>query len=281
MYDLLNILDDLIMEYFSGVNFVNWGESPRYGSSLDTIFSGYYGIQYTHSGSFYCSVGDNPFQTVYGASAFVSYPGKRFRYGAESGGVRHHLFVCFNGERVDDYISRGLLRLEERNPLISIKKFDCFYADMRELHRCLNLQPRKYDYAVHLLEGLLLQLNSEQQQEYVAGNSQAGDFRKLAEELNEKPEMDWDFYREAAAMNLSYVHFRRLFHRYLGCPPGQFLQRCRLNHAAVRLCSSDEPISAIAELYGFCDCHYFSRLFKRQFILPPATYRNEFKGISG
>ncbi len=276
MYDLIYFVNVLIMNYFDGINFVNWGDGPHYTGALKNRFSGYYGIQYNHSGTVYCQVGDNPVQYAHGACAFITFPGQLFQYGPGPDAQRHHMFICFNGIRAERFIESGLMTLRERNPIIQITNFDRFYSNLKKLHLCLDASQRQYDQAVHLLEGLLLQLVSEQQHEEKSDDPLRAGFMELVAEINRRPELEWDFKREAVDMGISYMHFRRLFRGFFGCPPGQFLQRIRLNCAAERLSSTDDPISTIAEFYGFCDSHHFSRLFRRQFMIPPATYRREY-----
>ncbi len=52
---------------------------------------------------------------------------------------------------------------------------------------------------------------------------------------------------------MSPYHFLRTFRQVAGMTPHQFVLRTRLHRAAVRLRTSDEPISAIAFDAGFGD----------------------------
>lgn len=265
------------MGYFDGVNFIGWGGSPVYNSRYEATFGNYYGIQYNHSGKLYCAAGDAVPQYVCGAYAFVTFPGMRFRYGPEEGESRYHLYVCFNGPRVDRYLESGLLTPQPRNPLIKITRFDQFFLLLNELHKCLECKPQRYERAVNLLEGLLLQLREEGQTVKTGDSRLRNAFSELAGQISTQPGLDWDFRREAEILHLSYPHFRRLFSRFLGCAPGQYLLRRRLDAAAEMLCRSELTIAEIAERNFFCDVHHFSKLFHKYFLLPPARFRQEFK----
>lgn len=70
------------------------------------------------------------------------------------------------------------------------------------------------------------------------------------------------------------VHLNRAFHRYFGCTVSRYVQLLRLEHARHALSTSTMPIASIALDAGFTDQSHLTRLFKQQFGLPPAAYRN-------
>jgi AraC-like DNA-binding protein len=143
------------------------------------------------------------------------------------------------------------------------------------VHACLAAEPIRHEKAVHLLEGLLLQLQEQDRMRRrpgrfdepieALGRAMSGDFLRT-----------WDFTEEARRMYLSPSHFRRLFHERFGCAPRQYLLRRRLEHAAGLLRTGEESIQAISASVGFCDVYYFTRQFTKQFHLPPARYRREY-----
>ena len=79
-----------------------------------------------------------------------------------------------------------------------------------------------------------------------------------------------DMAREAG---MSPYHFLRTFRQVAGMPPHQYVLRLRLHRAAVRLRTSDEPISAIAFDAGFGDLSTFNRRFRRLIGCSPGAYR--------
>ena len=79
-----------------------------------------------------------------------------------------------------------------------------------------------------------------------------------------------DMAREAG---LSTYHFLRTFRQVASMPPHQYVLRIRLHRAAVRLRTSDEPISAIAFDAGFGDLSTFNRRFRRVMGCSPGAYR--------
>ncbi|MFZ1106567.1 MAG: AraC family transcriptional regulator, partial [Hyphomicrobiaceae bacterium] len=79
-----------------------------------------------------------------------------------------------------------------------------------------------------------------------------------------------DLAREAG---MSAYHFLRTFRQVVGLPPHQYVLHTRLHRAAVRLHTSDDPISAIAFDAGFGDLSTFNRRFRRVMGCSPGAYR--------
>lgn len=263
------------MAFFDGLQFIGWGQNIGSVHLHDRLFEGYYGIQYSHEGSFSVSRGDEPFRTVMGPYALVTHPGIRFRYGVLPGNEpRYHIFVCFRGERAEAYLREGLLPLGEKHGMIPVLQSGVFCQNILQLQTCL--QDGHQARAVHLLEGLLLQLSERQ------GGNRPGRMEQALDGLGQAIRSDlsrpWDFTAEARRMQVSYPHFRRLFAQHFGCAPGQFLLKSRLEHASWLLRETYEPIARIAEKTGFCDVYYFTRQFRKFLHLTPARYRKEFVG---
>ena len=59
----------------------------------------------------------------------------------------------------------------------------------------------------------------------------------------------------------------------IGQTPAQYVLERRITFAAERLSFSEDSIERIAEVCGFPDRFYFSRMFVRRMGQPPAAYR--------
>ena len=277
--NLCKKLDYMIMKYFEGISFIGCGEDTQHGSvQKDRFFDGYYGIQYNHSGSMDFSLEDNSRHQIEGSYAFISQPGLKFYYGALSGKTRHHVFVCFKGSRADRFIKSGLLMLNRKPPLIRIVNSERFLHTFRELIENIGHKPpQNYDRAVLLLEDLLLQMHEQPTGKPEINSHLVPGLKQLENELRKKPQLEWDFFKEASSLGVSYPHFRRIFRQHTGFSPVNYLIKCRLQNAAWLLLHSSDQIRAISEKCGISDEFYFSRLFRKYYNLPPKSYRKEFR----
>ena len=67
--------------------------------------------------------------------------------------------------------------------------------------------------------------------------------------------------------------FGDLFRQSYGMPPGEFVLKKRIDYARELLKMQNLSVSDIAELAGFCDVYYFSRMFHKYAGSPPGEYR--------
>ena len=77
----------------------------------------------------------------------------------------------------------------------------------------------------------------------------------------------------AATVGIHPVHLARAFRRHCGSTLGDYVRKLRVDCAAHKLVTTDEPLAGIALAAGFSDQSHFSRTFKRQTGMTPATFR--------
>jgi AraC family transcriptional regulator, dual regulator of chb operon len=68
-------------------------------------------------------------------------------------------------------------------------------------------------------------------------------------------------------------HISRVFRRYLGTTPTDYINQLRLHYAANLLSNSDDSVTYISMESGFENVSHFYHLFKRQFGVSPAEFR--------
>lgn len=91
--------------------------------------------------------------------------------------------------------------------------------------------------------------------------------------LHAQPAHPWTVEELACQVGLSRSALAQRFTHLLGLPPMQYLARWRL-HMAARLMRSDrKPLVELASRVGYDSESAFSRAFKREFGLPPASWR--------
>lgn len=77
----------------------------------------------------------------------------------------------------------------------------------------------------------------------------------------------------AAQAGYSVSHFSRIFHRAIGCGPGEYILRLKIREAQMLLCSSNRSVTEIAYHLQFSNPNNFSRSYRRILGHPPSEDR--------
>ncbi len=77
----------------------------------------------------------------------------------------------------------------------------------------------------------------------------------------------------AQSLQIDSSNLSRLFRRFQGTSPYQYLLRCKMNLAASDFISSGALVKEVAARLGYEDPYHFSRLFKSVHGIPPAKFR--------
>lgn len=75
-------------------------------------------------------------------------------------------------------------------------------------------------------------------------------------------------------LNINEKYFSKLFKQYLGCGFVEFLTKVKMEHAAEFL-AQGKSVKEVAELTGYNDATYFSRVFHQYFGVTPSKYLNK------
>jgi AraC family transcriptional regulator len=71
------------------------------------------------------------------------------------------------------------------------------------------------------------------------------------------------------------VHLARVFRRFLGCTPSDYVRRRRVERSRVLLRETTRPLSEIALSCGFVDQSHFAKAFKRRIGMTPGAFRRQ------
>jgi AraC-like DNA-binding protein len=91
--------------------------------------------------------------------------------------------------------------------------------------------------------------------------------------MHARPAHPWTVEELAQRVGVSRSGLAQRFAELLGMPPMQYLAQWRLQLAAHHLRTADRPLAVVAENVGYESEAAFNRAFKREFGLPPATWR--------
>jgi AraC-like DNA-binding protein len=91
--------------------------------------------------------------------------------------------------------------------------------------------------------------------------------------IHAQPSHGWTVDELANRVGLSRSAFSQRFADIVGQPPMQYLTRWRLQLAAKELSGSGKPLLAVASQVGYESEAAFNRAFKREFGMPPSSWR--------
>lgn len=83
----------------------------------------------------------------------------------------------------------------------------------------------------------------------------------------------------ASLCHLSQTHFRRLFLSIMGTTPLQYVIQIRIRQACIRLNTTSEPITSIAQAVGITSISSFNRNFQQVMNISPQQYRLSAKPV--
>ena len=67
----------------------------------------------------------------------------------------------------------------------------------------------------------------------------------------------------ASRAGYSVSHFSRIFHKNIGCSPGEYITRVKVREAQMLLCSSRQSVTEVAYCLNFSNPNNFSRTYRR------------------
>lgn len=262
-------MDNLIILGGADFRFVLFNHLRDFTVWIDKEFPHYVSLNYAVCGTVHYQCGEEAPQVFTQPVLWWTEPGLRFRYGNQEPSGWEHYYVCFAGARVREWRRSGLLPSTRERGWRFPQDPETVRDKMARMIACLG--EARPDRALPLLQDLLLDLHEPEGTGEVMPRVRA--LRSLADRVRARPADQFDEAKEAKAMGLSPVHFRRLFAEQTGLPPHRFLMQARLAQAELLLRTTELPLKVVAQRCGFYDEYHFSRLFRRALQVPPALYR--------
>ncbi|SHI36390.1 Transcriptional regulator GlxA family, contains an amidase domain and an AraC-type DNA-binding HTH domain [Nocardiopsis flavescens] len=102
--------------------------------------------------------------------------------------------------------------------------------------------------------------------------------REVQHWIVEHPGADLSVQALAGRVGLSVRQFARVFARQVGCTPGRYVERVRVEAARRWLEESEAGVEAVARRCGFGSAEVMRRVFVRSLGCSPAGYRSRFHG---
>lgn len=103
----------------------------------------------------------------------------------------------------------------------------------------------------------------------------ASQIRRQLNRLSDQPACEPVMIREFLERSgLTYAHQCRVFRKYYGISPLQYVTELRMTRAKILLRDTNHPVADIARLLGYDNLSYFCRLFRKSSGYSPSDFRH-------
>ncbi len=88
-------------------------------------------------------------------------------------------------------------------------------------------------------------------------------------------EITFDYEKLADLCGISYTYFKKLFRETYNITPSEYIRTLRMKKACELLLTKRFSVSQVAEMCGYENIYYFSKVFKNEIGIPPSKYQNK------
>jgi AraC-like DNA-binding protein len=203
----------------------------------------------------------------------TQWPGDYLEYGpTEPHEYWSELFLVYPGLLIPAFVQLGFI--EDTRPVWPISNPSALRPLLEEFSRCLAAK-EKSARIDRIAERIILET-------LVPPHAHASSLiLKASEAIQDNWQSPPDLESLARRCNMSVSTFQRRWNESMGITPARFALGLRLQEACRLLIQTSKSITGVANACGFADEFYFSRCFRRQFGIPPRTYRKEHLISSG
>ena len=181
-------------------------------------------------------------------------------------------WVHFTGFDVENLLKRYELP-NDKNIFLLGNTFDCQWLFKHIIHE-LQLRRKKYAEFINMnLCQVLLLLNRCLEEEIALDFDDLNEVDLALDFFNEKYNTNISIKRYAEERHISVCWFNRIFKRVTRETPMQHIINLRIANALNLLNETTYNITQIANIVGYDDAYYFSRIFKKHIGISPREYR--------
>lgn len=191
-----------------------------------------------------------------------------------SAGQWHVVWVHFNGANARFYYE-SFLRNNAGEPVAALPTDAAGYGAMQALLALSPSENGQMERDLRAAELLTRLLTSCLLSAMDRGNTRnlPQPVREICVYLMNHSERKHTLEELGARFNMSACHLQKVFKRYVGQSPTEYLICQRMLRAKELMRTTRKPISEIAQMVGMSNVGFFSRQFKQQEGLTPQEYR--------
>ncbi|MFC7523756.1 AraC family transcriptional regulator [Parapedobacter sp. GCM10030251] len=215
--------------------------------------------------------------TIQEGSIILLFPDEWHRYKPDENTGWNEYWVGFKGPIADQLVTNKFF--SRTKPVIRIGFREEIVAFFNDICDRTNTERRGYQPLIsgeilHLL-GFVHAISKEDVRS--ASTDWEGDLVSKARVIfRENIETSISAEQVSNDLGVSYSLFRKVFKKYTGISPGQYLIQLKIEKAKLLLTFPDKLVKEIAYDLGFDSCFYFSKLFKEKTGLSPVHYRERY-----
>lgn len=220
-------------------------------------------ILYTAVGEGVCETGDGETELREGSFLFVP-PGKPHEYHMKDNTWETY-YITFNGKAVTDFFKDDTAVFNKPDEYDFMSVYEKIYRYKQNPHCFKEISIEAYKFIIDI-------------REFINNEGSCGKSINVIEKAIKAMEKTQKFNLSEAAekARMSKEHFCRIFKKYTGYRPTEYLNILKLQRAAAMLKKGDKSVGEIAEAAGYESRSYFGLLFKKYIGVSPGEYRSNF-----
>ncbi len=234
----------------------------------------YYVIEIALKGNCSLAIGENHGQLKRGIIAGFC-PRQSHHYIFDKNNPREHIFIAFTGSQAKRLMNQSGL---EKTGIIKLEKpGEIIYLAQAILKSGLEKTEHSHELCCNYLKALLLEQSAGRARGDKTASASTSTYRQCRKYIDENFSSIFLPSTVAAHCRINTRYMSRLFKKYAGISPHEYIMRLKLNRAANILSVSSTPIKEVAETVGFIDPYHFSRNFKQFHGVSPKDYRDRLR----
>ena len=231
-----------------------------------------YIMHFVMSGCGYITINGKTYTATAG-QCFLFFPNDYVYYWADQYHPWHYIWVDFEGELCEDLLHKTAFTPENfvSKPFSIHKLYSHFFNALRTVEE---YEPQEIqNAALYSLLAQLIKLFPASNVEEQTKNKLAADiFRHINIYFMDKM---LNVTQLTQLFNVSRSQLFRIFKTEFNTSPIDYILSLRLNQAKKLLTTTEYTIATVAEMVGFNDSLYFSRMFSQKTGLSPSDYRKQ------
>ena len=227
-------------------------------------------LQYVTEGKGYLELGGKTYEVVKGDMFFLP-EGQPCKYYSDVSDPYDYYWVSFQGKYAEHLLK--MCNITQDDPVMHVnnkraeKQFELMFKDMRQHKLPAILMVLSHLYALFSILIKISSVNRTFTGHYLIEEAMSYMDHHYCEPVTIK-----DMCKN---LNCDFSHFIKIFKKYQGISPKEYLESLRLTRAKLLLKENRLTVEQVSAAIGFNDYSVFYKWFKKETGRSPKKYRNE------